>query len=179
MTTDALRTFIERVRPIWGPLTSERIAACRRHLETLAAAPSSEAWLADLHRDRPASRELYRDPDHGFVLLAHTEAAGLFRPPHDHGRGWVIYAIQRGEIEMRGYGRVEDGSGRVRLVQRDSAVMRAGQVKAYLPGDVHDTRCLSDTALLFRFTDRDLKVEDREGRLIRYADRDGVWTVAS
>ena len=34
----------------------------------------------------------------------------------------------------------------VRLVQRDTHHVRAGQVQVYLPGDIHDTRCLSDTA---------------------------------
>lgn len=48
---------------------------------------------------------------------------------------------------------------------------------AYLPGDVHDTRCVAGPALLFRFTERDLTKEDKEeGRVTRYVDRDGVWT---
>ena len=173
--TDALQSFVAGVRFLWGPLTSQLVAGSRAELERLAAAPSEEAWLADLHRTAPGSRELYRDPDHGFVLLAHTETADLFRPPHDHGAGWVIYALQRGEMEIRTYGRIEDADGSVRLVQRDSTMLRAGQAFAYLPGDIHDTCCLSETSLLFRFTDRDLKVEDREHRLSRYVDREGVW----
>jgi predicted metal-dependent enzyme (double-stranded beta helix superfamily) len=159
------------MRAAWGPLTTELVAESRRQIEKLLRASPSEAWLADLHADRPASRELYRDPDHGFMLLAHTEHAGLFRPPHDHGRGWVIYAMQQGEIEMRTYARVGDG-----LVQRDSALMRADQALVYLPGDIHDTRCVSESALLLRFTDRDLKAEDR---MTRYVDQGGVWTPAA
>lgn len=178
--TDTLQTFVAGVRDLWGPLTSELVRGCREQLETLAAASPREPWLADLHRTAPAGRELHRDPDHGFVLLAHTETAGLFRPPHDHGRAWVIYAAQQGEIEIRTYGRIDEADGRVRLVQRDSTVLRPGQALAYLPGDIHDTRCLSDTALLFRFTERDLKVEDRvEHRLTRYVDQGGVWTPAA
>lgn len=172
-----LQTFADGVRSIWGPPSTELVDGCRKQLAMLAAASAREPWLAELHRAAPANRELYRDPEHGFVLLAHTETAGLFRPPHDHGRAWVVYAAQRGEIEIRTYGRVEDPDGRVRLVQRDSTVLRAGQALAYLPGDIHDTRCLTDTALLFRFTERDLHVEDRVKRLVtRYVDRDGVWT---
>lgn len=179
MTRDTLQTFIAEVRSIWGPLTSDLVAGCRDRLEMLAAASPREPWLADLHLTAPANHELHRDPDHGFVLLAHTETAGLFRPPHDHGRAWVVYGLQRGEIEMGTYGRVEDLDGRVRLVQRDSTILRAGQAMAYLPGDIHDTRCLSDTALLFRFTERDLRIEDRvERRLTRYEDLGGVWTPA-
>ena len=177
---DTLQTFVVAVRGLWGPLTSDLVAGCRGQLEMLTAASPREPWLAALHGAAPANHELYRDPDHGFALLAHTESAGLFRPPHDHGRAWVVYALQRGEIEMRTYGRLEDPDGRARLVQRDSTILRAGQALAYLPGDIHDTRCLSDTALLFRFTERDLRIEDRvERRLTRYVERGGAWAPAA
>lgn len=177
---DTLETFVAGVRSLWGPLTTDLVAGCRAHLETLAAASPQEPWLADLHRSAPAGRELHRDPDHGFLLLAHTECAGLFRPPHDHGRAWVLYGAQRGEIEIRTYGRVTDAGGRVSLVQRDSTILGAGQAFAYLPGDIHDTRCLSDTALLFRFTERDLRIEDRvERQVTRYVDQGGIWTPAA
>jgi hypothetical protein len=111
------------------------------------------------------------------VLLAHSEPADLYRPPHDHGDGWVIYALQRGEMEIGTYGRVQDGQGRVRLVQRDVSTLRAGEARIYLPGDIHDTRCVSGPSLLFRFTDRDLRAEQQAGRMTRYVERDGSWTV--
>lgn len=180
MTNTALQDFIEGVRSAWGPLSTEVVDACRVQLEQLVQADRSEAWLAALHRDRPVNEELYRDADHGFLLLAHTENGGLYRPPHDHGRGWVIYAMQAGEIEMGTYGRIEGPDGDVRLVRRDRTLLRAGQVQAYLPGDIHDTRCMSDSALLFRFTERDLRIEDRqEGRVTRYHQRNGVWTTGA
>jgi len=180
MANTALQDFIKGVRSAWGPLSTEVVDACRVQLERLVGADRSEAWLDALHRDRPANEELYRDPDHGFVLLAHTEQEGLYRPPHDHGRGWVIYAMQDGEIEMGTYARVLGPEGDVRLVRRDLSVLRAGQVQAYLPGDIHDTRCLTGSALLFRFTERDLRVEDRqEGRVTRYHQRNGVWTTGA
>jgi len=176
MPNTSLETFIAATRDAWGPLTTELVTACQAGLERLARSPASEPWLAALHRDRPVNEELYRDPDHGFVLLAHTEHQGLYRPPHDHGRSWVIYALQSGEIEMGGYARIETAEGEVRLVKRDSTLMRAGDARVYLPGDIHDTRCVSDSALLFRFTERDLRIEDRqEGRVTRYHQRDGVW----
>lgn len=179
MQDSSLTRCMAHIRSAWGPLTSELVAECRRRLETLIAAAPSEPWLAELHADAPASRELHRDPDAGFMLLAHTEQSGLYRPPHDHGRAWVIYAVQQGEVEMGTYARVEDAAGGVRLVKRDSTTVRAGQVQVYLPGDIHDTQCLTPSALLLRFTERDLRREDREeGRLTRYVDRDGVWTPA-
>ena len=174
MTETSLQRFVEHIRASWGPLSSALVADCRRHLESLTQAPETEPWLAALHETQPDSRELYRDPVHGFLLLAHTEPAGLYRPPHDHGRGWVIYAVQRGEVEMGTYARHEDGNGRVTLVKRDATPVHAGQAKLFLPGDIHDTHCLSGPALLFRFTERDLKQE--APRITRYVDRDGVWT---
>lgn len=179
MIRNTLDASMQGMRSLWGPLSSEVVAGAREQLQRLAAAPATEDWLARLHRDEPASEELYRDPEHGFVLLAHTEQPGLYRPPHDHGRSWVIYAIQRGEIEMGTYARLQDPDGSVRLVKRGSTRVRPGDVQVYLPGDIHDTRCVSGPALLFRFTERDLKEEDKEKhRLTRYVARDGTWTVA-
>ncbi len=180
MTHNTLDTSINEIRSIWGPLSTDVLAGSRKRLEALLQAPVTEDWLAALHKEGPASKELYRDPKDGFALLAHTEYAGLYRPPHDHGRSWVIYAIQQGEIEMGTYGRVEDVDGRIRLVKRDSTLVRPGQVQVYLPGDIHDTRCISGPALVFRFTERDLKKEDiDEHRVTRYVERDGAWTVGS
>ena len=178
MARNAFDTSLEGIKSAWGPLSTELVAACGGHLEDLLKAPATEDWLAALHKEAPANKELYRDPTHGFVLLAHTEPAGLYRPPHDHGRGWVIYAIQRGEIEMGTYGRLEAPDGSVRLVKRGSTRVRPGQVQVYMPGDIHDTLCMAGPALLFRFTERDLKKEDKqERRVTRYVERDGAWTV--
>jgi len=178
MARDALETSMAGIKSVWGPLTSQVVDGCRRQLESLVKAPASEEWLAALHRDAPGNRELYRDPTHGFVLLAHTEHEGLYRPPHDHGRAWVIYAIQQGEIEMGTYGRIDDPDGSVRLVKRGATLLRPGQVQVYLPGDIHDTRCVRGPALLFRFTERDLKKEDLEAhRGTRYVERDAAWTM--
>jgi hypothetical protein len=180
MFTSALHTFAAQVRSEWGRLDTKLVGACRHQLALLARAPASEPWLRELHSRRPAAEELYRDPDHGFVLLAHAETGGLYRPPHDHGRAWVVYAVQDGAVEMRTFTRVERPDRTVELVQRDSIVVHAGQVQAYLPGDIHDTRCLTDTALLFRFTERDLKVEDRvEHRVARYPSPQFAWTTGT
>ncbi|NWD70955.1 hypothetical protein HX870_25480 [Pseudomonas gingeri] len=172
----SLNRFIEGVGSVWGPLSSELVAECQQQLETLLRTPCTQEWLAALRREQPAQQEMYRDPAKDFVLLAHMEPEGLYRPPHDHGRGWVIYGIQQGEIEMGTYARVEAPDGSVKLVKRGSTVVRAGEAQVYLPGDIHDTRCISGPALLFRFTERDLKKEDQQARrLTRYVERDGLW----
>jgi hypothetical protein len=88
----------------------------------------------------------------------------------------VIYALQRGDMEIGTYARVKDADGHIRLVKRDVSALRAGEARVYLPGDIHDTRCVNGPSLLFRFTDRDLKQEDQNGRLTRYVSRNGMWT---
>jgi hypothetical protein len=83
-------------------------------------------------------------------------------------------------MEMRTYARVENPDGSVKLVQRNSTIVRPGQVQVYLPGDIHDTRCITGPALQFRFTDRDLKKEEKEAQgITRYVERNGVWTVGA
>lgn len=178
MDRGTLDTFIDKTRAVFGPLTTEMVAAVRAELARLARSPSTEPWLQALHQEAPASRELYRDGTHGFVLLAHSEPADLYRPPHDHGRSWVIYALERGEMEIGTYARVEE-KGRVRLVQRDRSLLRAGEARVYLPGDIHDTRCVSGPSLLLRFTERDLKAEQEAQRVTRYVAGDGFWTVGT
>jgi hypothetical protein len=176
MSQNSLATFGQAVRRDWGPLSTEVIASVRGHIERLLLAPSTEDWLEDLRRNVPLNKELLRDPQHGFVLQAHTEPAGLYRPPHDHGLSWVIYAVLEGESEMGTYGRCAEADGTTRLVKRDATRMRAGQVQVYLPGDIHDTLCITGPTLLYRFTERDLRMEDREHhRLTRFIERDGVW----
>ncbi len=138
MSANAFESSIEGIRSVWGPLSTDVVAGCARYLERLVNAPATEEWLSALHREAPANQELYRDPTHGFVLLAHTEHAGLYRPPHDHGRGWVIYAMQQGEIEMGTYARVENEDGSAKLVKRNSTVVRPGQVQVYLPDNGRD-----------------------------------------
>ena len=164
MKQDSLSKFIERVRAGWGPLNTKLVEKTRALMEELANAPLSEPWLAELQASLPEGRELYRDLKHGFILLAHTESAGLYRPPHDHGEGWVIYAVQRGLMEMGTYG-LSGG-----LVRRESYRVEAGQSRAYLPGDIHDTKCLSSSVLMLRLTSCDLKEEMKAGRMKIYAE---------
>lgn len=172
---NSLNQFIHSIRADWGPISSERVANCLSHMHRLMQASEAERWISALHSEAPASRELHRDPDHGFLLLAHTERQGLYRPPHDHGRSWVIYGIQHGELEICTYARVTQADGTVRLVKRDATILRAGEALPYLPGDIHDTRCLSERALLFRFTERDLR---REENMMRFFEGPGYWTTA-
>jgi hypothetical protein len=175
MTRNALDRFVDSVRAKWGPIDTALVARCRGLLDDLTLAADSEEWLARLLAERPATRELHREPGNGFMLLAHSEGQGLYRPPHDHGRAWVVYGVQSGELEIGTYARLEDWRGS-RLVKRETQRLRPGEARAYLPGDIHDTRCLTDDALVFRFTERDLRHEDQvERKVTRFVERDGAW----
>jgi hypothetical protein len=178
MALDTLNAFTGEIRLAWEPLSAKLVATCAQQLEELMRADPAEPWLAALLAERPASRVLYRDPANGFMLLAHNENEGLYRPPHDHGRAWVVYGVHSGALEISTYAKVSGPNGEPRLVLRDRSVLTAGQARPYLPGDIHDTRCLTRSALLFRFTERDLRHEDQvERKLTRFVERDGYWTV--
>lgn len=175
MATNSLQKFIENVNKEWGPLTTERAETFRTLLRTLIENAASEEWFKELLPNATENAELYRDQQRGYVLLTHTEKAGQYRAPHDHGRGWVIYAVQQGEIDMGTYGKVQRGD-KQDLVRRDQYRMSKGDCRIYLPGDIHDTRCFSESVRMFRFTSCDLKLEEKQGRLARYTQQDGIWT---
>lgn len=179
MTAHSLDRFAAEMNAHWGPLDCALVDVTRARLSALLSAAADEPWLAALHRDAPERRELVRDADHGFLLLAHVERRGCYRAPHDHGRGWVAYGVQHGAFEMCTYAALAGPDGRTRLVRRDARIVRAGEVMVYLPGDIHDTRCLTDTALEYRFSDRDLRAEERAGRMTRYVEESGGWTAAA
>lgn len=168
MNLTSLEIFIESVRKDWQGLSTRTVLKCRSLLADLAKTSSNEPWLAKIHTERPASIELYSDPEHGFKLLAHTEPQGLYRAPHDHGAGWVLYAPQYGEIEMTTYKQITSRNGKTHLVSRGADILTAGQCKVFLPGDIHDTKCLSNYLLQFRFTSCNFSLEKKQGRMIQF-----------
>ncbi len=176
MVHESLDRFIEKAREAWGPLSSETAAAFKGLVEELARDPETAAWLAETFRESPGGAELYRDPERGFVLTAYTESAGQYRVPHDHGSGWVIYVVHAGVMEMGTYAAIVDQRGELRLVRRERYRMIPGEAKVFLPSDIHDTRCISESVTVLRFTSCDLKKEDREGRMIRFTGPEGMET---
>ena len=169
MVQQSLEKFIEKTRKTWGPLTSEVVAGFKNALEELARDPQTTAWLPDALNECSGNTELYQDADHGFILTAYTESSGQYRLPHDHGSGWVVYAVQQGTLEMSTFARIVDQTGRLRLVNRERYQMTPGDCKVFLPLDIHNTRCISQTATILRLTSCDLKKEEREGRMIRFS----------
>lgn len=112
--------------------------------------------------------ELYRDNELGFVLTAYSEIIDTYRIPHNHGDGWVIYCVVEGTVEMGNYFNWEKSTGRSQLILKDKIILNSGDVKIYYPSDIHDTKCLSQNALILRLTSCYLKVEEAEGRMKRF-----------
>src|SRR4051812_46908365 len=129
MIQEPLVSFIEKARRAWGPLSSDVVAGFKGILEELARDPETAAWLAKALSESSGIAELYRDPDHGFVLTAYTESLGQYRIPHDHGSGWVLYAVQQGTMEMCTFAQFVDQTGRLHLVNRERYRMVPGDCK--------------------------------------------------
>ncbi|MFA0811910.1 hypothetical protein [Microbulbifer epialgicus] len=168
MPNDTLSSCIIDLRKYWSGLNSNTIIRCREVLTRLAATSISEHWLAELHERRAAATELYRDSEQGFILLAHVEPYDLYRDPHNHGNGWVFYALQYGEVQMSTYGAVGGEGAEGQLISRGAYIMTPGECSVFLPGDIHDTRCVSEYSLMFRLTSCDFSEEKRRGRLQKY-----------
>ena len=168
MKNHSLEKFIQEIKKTWVPYGTEVVQNSRSLFVDLLKAPSTEPWLAQLLENPPEFKEIYHDPEHNFILLAYSETKGTYRMPHDHGSGWVLYGVRAGAMEMGTYARHVDQRGVLHLINRDTNSMGPGDHSIYLPGDIHHTRCLSDSALILRFTSCDLKKEDEEGRMIRY-----------
>lgn len=111
--------------------------------------------------------ELYRDRTNGFVLLAYTEIRGAYRIPHNHGDAWVIYSILEGQVEMGNYFKL--GKPKQTLILKNREILNPGDTRIYYPGEIHDTRCLSEKGFILRLTSCDLRDEEIQGRMERFS----------
>ena len=168
MKKNGLETFVTNVTKHWSGLNTETVVAVRQLLVDLTTTPSDETWLNEIVHERPAAKELYRDPQHGFILMAHSEEIGLYRQPHNHGAGWVFYAVYSGEIAMTTYKQITSSRGKTALVSRGSDVIAGKQCRVFLPGDIHDPYCMTEGFVQFRLTSSDFKKEIQEGRMIKF-----------
>lgn len=170
MNTNSLDKFIVDVKNSWTGLNSQTVIKVRELLIELTKASPKEIWLKDIIAQRPPTKELYKDNNHGFILLAHAEDVNTYRIPHDHGAGWVFYAIYSGEMEMTTYRLVTSINGESSLVSRGKDTFKKNDCRVFLPGDVHDTLCKSKKVIQFRLTSCDFNNELKEGRMIRFSN---------
>ena len=162
--SSSLEHYIAEVRSAWGdgkdPQLPFKVKALMDKL--FASTSPDEPWMAELIRDGKPSRELYRDPDHGFIQMGHIHKQGHGNAPHDHGPCWVVYGSYQGVTEITTYRGTDDGKedAKARLEKKDLHRLSPGVVQPYLPGEIHSTNAVQGPGVVFRFLSYDLdKIE--------------------
>ncbi len=148
--------YIQELRSLWRDSRDAELpfrvkAAMERML--ISTGPD-DPWMAEIIREAKPSRELYRDPDYGFIQMGHVHPEGHGNMPHDHGPCWVVYGAWRGltRITLHERGGGDDADLRTRDVHR----LAPGVVYPYLTGQIHSTRAVETPAVVFRFLSADL-----------------------
>lgn len=158
-----LDQYIAQLRVSWKLLENEQLKFTVKEIMTRLSKDADVTGFLKTELSLKNVIELYRDQDFGFILTAYTEKAGQYRVPHNHGEGWVVYTVFDGVMEMGSY--EEAGTT---VLKKSSYQLGRGDSRVYRPGDIHDTRCLSDEVFILRFTNCDLKTEESRGRMKRY-----------
>lgn len=158
---NSFERYIAEVRAVWGdgkdPDLPFKVKALMEKM--LASTTRGDPWMAELLREAKPSRELYRDPDYGFIQMGHVHQQAHGNTPHDHGPCWVVYGSYSGVTEITLYRRTDDCKepGRAALEKKDLHRLSPGVAYAYLPGDIHATRAVEGPAVVFRFLSYDLE----------------------
>ncbi len=102
-------------------------------------------------------RELYKDPEKGFIVYAHKSVGGRTSPPHDHGASWAIYGQAWNVTDMTEYRRTDDGSkeGHAKIERTRAYRLEPGQVGKFGPHEIHQIH-FEDEAGFIRVTGADL-----------------------
>ena len=154
LATYTMEAFVEDVRNMFASTTDPRAQAqfVARYMKDLLDVPG---WLEeqidlpaeggfgryDLHQD-----EEFGHPEGGFLLMAGVQRPDQDNLPHDHGNTWVVYGIYKGAIEQTkwrwSYPETDRTSPEIKPVE--SWVQGPGDIAFFLPGEIHNTRNVSD-----------------------------------
>lgn len=162
---NSLENYLAEVRSVWGdgkdPQLPFKVKALMEKL--FASTSPDEPWMAELIREGKPSRELYRDPDRGFIQMGHVHKQDHGNLPHDHGPCWVVYGSYQGVTDITTYRRTDDGTeaGRASLEKKELHRLSPGVVHPYLPGEIHSTHAVEGPAIVFRFLSYDLEKIER------------------
>jgi hypothetical protein len=177
--SNSLERYIMEVRAVWGdgkdPQFPFKVANLMEKL--FASTTPEDPWMAEIIRDAKPSRELYRDPDQGFIQMGDVHKHGHGNLPHDHGPCWVVYGSFSGTTEITKYRRTDDGSksGAATLENERLDRLSPGVVQPYLVGDIHSTSTVQGPGVVFRFLSYDLDKIER----YRYNMDKGTVTLLS
>lgn len=152
--------YIQELRDLWANSNDDELPFKVQHAmeRMLASTSPDDPWMAELISEGKPSRELYRDPDYGFVQMGHVHAEGHGNLPHDHGPCWVVYGAYKGRTEITVYERTDDGKDPEKASLRTQEVhnLGAGVVYPYLTGQIHSTHAAEAPGVVFRFLSADL-----------------------
>lgn len=163
-----LNSFIAEAKDAWKTTSIETLLKARSLLEDLAKNEVIQKALQEKASSLLKGSELYKDEEYGFLLFAYSETKGTYRIPHNHGNAWVVYAVVSGVVEMGNYINLVEASGLSKLVLKNSDNLSAGDCRIYYPGEIHDTKSVSENTIILRLTSCDLKEEERQGRMLRF-----------
>lgn len=157
--------YIQEVRSMWSSGSDPQLPfKVKEAMENLFASTSpDEPWMEELIREGKPSKELYRDPDYGFIQMGHVHPKGHGNLPHDHGPCWVVYGAYRGLTEITLYERTDNGkdAGKATLAKKDLHKLGPHVVYPYLTGQIHSTHAVETPAVVFRFLSADLNQVQR------------------
>ncbi len=163
---NSLEQFVIDVRSAWGNGEDRELPFKVKTLmeKLLASTSPDEFWMAYLLKQGKPAKELYRDPDFGFVQMAHVHQPGHKNSPHDHGPCWVVYGVYKGEIEISTYQRTDGGKeqGKASLETKEVHRLTPGVVYPYLSREIHSTRAIEAPSVVFRFLSYDLEKVRRQ-----------------
>jgi predicted metal-dependent enzyme (double-stranded beta helix superfamily) len=162
---NSLERYIQEIRSIWSdgkdPQLPFQVKVLMERLFTSTSL--DESWMAELIREGKPSKELFRDPQHGFIQMGHVHQQGHKNTPHDHGPCWVVYGSYRGVTEITTYRRTDDGRepGKASLEVKEVHRLSPGVTYPYLAGDIHSIYAVETPAVVFRFLSYDLEKIER------------------
>ncbi|GEM_PF-403459 len=159
----SLKEFTREVHSLWGngndPELPFKVKALLEKLLTHTS--PQEPWIAKLIQEALPARELYRDRDHGFILMGHVQPKGHNNTPHDHGPCWVVYGVYHGAADVTTYRRTDDGkSERAILEMKDLNRLTPEVVVSCLPGEIHSV-FVTEPSVVLRFLSADLNLAKR------------------
>ncbi len=158
---NSLERYIAEVRNVWDdgkdPQLAFEVAALMEKL--FASTHPDDPWMAELIREAKPARELYRDPEFGFIQMGHVHKQVHSNKPHDHGPCWVVYGSYQGMTEITTYRRTDNRTqpGIATLEKERIDRLTPGVVQPYLPGEIHATHTVSGPGVVFRFLSYDLE----------------------
>lgn len=106
---------------------------------------------------------LYRDPDLGFCIVAHTYTESIAASPHHHGPAWAIYGQAEGTTEMTDWRLTrapEDGAAGKVAAERTYS-LQPGDAHVYNESDIHSPQWEGLTRLV-RVEGQDMTTVQRD-----------------